>query len=1361
MGFSKFIVEYEGMSGVGSKLFSYILELVDTLDVLMKEHSSRTFRRKFQVFTDEQAMLDAGSLCLPISDEISAPPRRFMVAVDSTLKTLLDREDTDSNMQITIADNGPKVLSLGTARSGGFNQSDIRGTYMLSNLLQELTLEQDKEHKYITLDESRINEDPVHRLSRLIREMFWDNLTRRIDASAIEIAARDPKDWTDDPRPRIYVPLGAPEQYAYYTKVAQDRPNIRLDVQWLPEEISPEYVKSLNNKPGLLALEMEEHVKDRVTGAKELRGLPFVVPGGRFNELYGWDSYFCALGLLADGRPHLVRSIVQNFTFEIKHYGKILNANRSYYLCRSQPPFLTDLALRTYEAIQHEPGSVEFLRFSILAAIKEYNKVWMAEPRYDPESGLSRYRPPGLGVPPEPEDTQYAHILGPFASKYRLTLKEFVQAYNDGTVEEPDLDEYFLHDRAARESGHDISYRVENIAAHLATIDLNSLLYKYETDISRAIRTIFGDKLIVPAAFCVSGQEPDHVESSSLWDQRAERRKKLIDKYLWNQDKGLYFDYDTVTKKQGNFETVTCFWALWSGVASTDQAALLVSKGLPKFECAGGLVSTTKESRGELGPDRPEHQWDYPFGWAPHQILAWDGLIRYGFRKQAERLAYRWLHMMTRVFVDFNGTVAEKYNVTEVIDSHKVDAEYGNQGVDFKGVAREGFGWVNASYTHGLSIISPHMKCALDVCAPYEGFDRADEKSVGEREDIIVIKDPEADRRGSNTSLSGAAVLAQDLGDEQQGLLEAIDKLRFARLENIKLPQIVVVGDQSAGKSSVLEAITGVPFPRDAEACTRFATEIRLRRADEERFSIRIWPDTRDRIRTAQDVERLKRFGENVPSSASFDALMRQAVREIWPKNIPGRFASRDVLRVELAGPQMPLLTLVDLPGLVKNANKDQSGEDIQAINDIADEYMKSSRTIILAVVGGNNDFVHQTVLNRARRFDPDGSRTIGVLTKPDLTGTIGLEDKFIALVNNEDALNRFKLGWYVLLNPGPTETWLSPELRQQKEEEFFSRGKWSTLPRSMCGSGSLKKKLTEQLQHHISRHVPKLLQEIDQQLRTVESELEALGRGRDSVPEMREELAELCSTSEKLVTLAVKGSYDDPSFFPSGVDEKGTPPQKLRARVVDENERFAKKVRMLGHKGTLSENQAKKDYARKKVEPLLRQNRGTAFLGDSDPRLVYQLFQDYSSEWPKLAQDHRTKLGIICSEFLAELITYVWPRRMQQPLRAALVNEQIQERLKNADKEVERLRQDQHLYVQSYDPEYLERLEAWRTKVSTDGSKPSLAEEYLEKMLIHYELTAKTFTSNVITQVIERHLLQGFPEVFSALKVMRLDEAK
>lgn len=566
---------------------------------------------------------------------------------------------------------------------------------MLANLLSELTWAQDSGRKHIILDEARLNENPVNRLSRLIKDTFWDSLTRQLDASLVEIAAMDPKNWTNDPRPRIYIPHGAPEQYEYYSKVARERPDIRLDVQLLPEfpdgEATSEFVRDLNDRPGLLALEMEEYVKDPATGETDLRGLPFLVPGGRFNELYGWDSYFCSIGLLASEKLHLVKSIIRNFSFEVKHYGKILNANRSYYLGRSQPPFLTDLSLRTYKMMlmKNEHDSKEFLRLATLAAIKEYNQVWMAEPRYDPESGLSRYRPRGLGIPPECEETHFLHLLRPYAQKHGMAFAEFVRAYNTGTVTEPHLDDYFLHDRALRESGHDTSYRLEGVCADLATIDLNSLLYKYETDIAHIIHTVFDDKLAVPAAFCVPGQDPEHIESSSLWDRRARKRKMLIDRHLWNEEKGLYFDYNTATKGQNVYESVTAFWALWSGVASPHQAALLVKHGLPKFECVGGLVSCTEESRGEISLTRPERQWDYPYGWAPHQVLAWDGLRRYEYREEAERLAYRWLLMVTKTFVD-NGAVVEKYNVTKEVDAHKVTAEYGNQGVDFKGVAREG-----------------------------------------------------------------------------------------------------------------------------------------------------------------------------------------------------------------------------------------------------------------------------------------------------------------------------------------------------------------------------------------------------------------------------------------------------------------------------------------------------------------------------------------------------------------------------------------------------------------------------------------------------------------------------------------------
>jgi alpha,alpha-trehalase len=560
---------------------------------------------------------------------------------------------------------------------------------MLSNLLQELTLAKAYGRKQIILDESRLNENPVNRLSRLIKDSFWERLTRRIDGSVIEIAGRDPKDWTDDPRPRVYVPRGAPEQFAYYTQVARDRPEIRLDVQWLPAKITPEAVRDMNSKPGLLALSMEKTINPE-TGEEQLKGVPFVVPGGRFNELYGWDSYMESLGLLVNDKVHLAKSMVQNFCFCIEHYGKILNANRSYYLCRSQPPFLTDMALRVYEKIKHEPGAIDFLRTAILAAIKEYHSVWVAAPRLDPVTGLSRYRPDGLGVPPETEASHFTHILEPYAKKLGLSFEEYVEGYNSGTIKEPELDNYFLHDRAVRESGHDTTYRLERTCADLATIDLNSLLYKYEIDIARTILGIFGDKLVIPAEFCVGSLQPNQVISSSVWTRRAKRRQAAINKYLWNAEKGMYFDYNTATQTQCTYESATTFWAMWSSVSSPDQARAMVQKALPKFEAYGGLLSGTEESRGEIGLERPNRQWDFPYGWAPQQMLAWTGLLRYGYQEDAERIAYKWLFMITKAFVDFNGVVVEKYDVTRPVDPHRVDAEYGNQGLDFKGVATEG-----------------------------------------------------------------------------------------------------------------------------------------------------------------------------------------------------------------------------------------------------------------------------------------------------------------------------------------------------------------------------------------------------------------------------------------------------------------------------------------------------------------------------------------------------------------------------------------------------------------------------------------------------------------------------------------------
>lgn len=476
----------------------------------------------------------------------------------------------------------------------------VQGNYMLSNLLQELALARDYGRRFIVLDEARLAENPLDRLLRMIKHSYWNTLTRRMDAQGIEIACNDPKNRSRHNTARLYVPHGETEMLEYYEQIAKERPHLKLKVIQLPKECDdPEYVKSLNEKPGILALAMKKGTDGK------LEALPFAVPGARFNEMYNWDSvsciqvlqadaqYFMALALLVDGRLDLAKSIVDHYAFQIKHYNKVLNGNRTYYLCRSQPCFVTDLALQVFNQLDRTKPeeNKEWLRGAISAAIKEYHRYWMQEPSLDVETGLSRYRPKGSGIPPETEATHFTHILEPYAAKHRMSINDFIEHYNDGTLKEPELDDYFQHDRGVRESGHDTSYRLEKKCADLATVDLNSLLYKYEIDIASAIECVFGDEFVLEEEFELSPwpithenfeagaprvKSTDKPMKSAEWFERARARKERMDEYLWNEGRGMYFDYNTKKERQTNYECATTLWPLWAGCASEDQALKLV-----------------------------------------------------------------------------------------------------------------------------------------------------------------------------------------------------------------------------------------------------------------------------------------------------------------------------------------------------------------------------------------------------------------------------------------------------------------------------------------------------------------------------------------------------------------------------------------------------------------------------------------------------------------------------------------------------------------------------------------------------------------------------------------------------------------
>ena len=258
-----------------------------------------------------------------------------------------------------------------------------------------------------------------------------------------------------------------------------------------------------------------------------------------------------------------------------------------------------------------------------------------------------------------------------------------------------------MHDRAVRESGHDTTYRLDGRCAHLCTVDLNSLLYRYERDLARFLEM-----------FSVPG------ESAADWSQRAEDRKAAMNKWLWNEQSGQFFDWNFVKEEAVIYDSATAFWTLWAEVASPTQADALIDALLPKLEMPGGVVSGTEQSRGSISLERPSRQWDFPYGWAPHQIMIWQGLLRYGRGETARRLAYRWLFTILNAYSNYNGVVPEKFDV--VTGSHRVDVEYGNVGTDFKMVAREGFAWMNASFMVGLEILGIRERRALGALIPPE-----------------------------------------------------------------------------------------------------------------------------------------------------------------------------------------------------------------------------------------------------------------------------------------------------------------------------------------------------------------------------------------------------------------------------------------------------------------------------------------------------------------------------------------------------------------------------------------------------------------------------------------------------------------
>ncbi len=516
----------------------------------------------------------------------------------------------------------------------------------------------------------------------------WDTLSRSLSDCA---TFTDVKLTT---APQLYLPAGFPPP----DSVKQLETKCHVQVKALPPSADRLGKTGTIDPPGLLYLEHR-----------------YVVPGGRFNEMYGWDSYFIIAGLLRDGRLDLARDMVNNFLFEVEHYGAVLNANRTYYLTRSQPPFLTSMILGVYEAQKAahridrsavmpsiDPDRVgvmpsedrAWLAKAYALAVKDHD-LWTVEPHLAGSTGLSRYYDFGDGPAPESVKDETGHYREVVAyllahselgnnlvvrkapgqtspltvgSTYSLQVCDLAR-----TMARPECSvaadvalssDFYKGDRSMRESGYDISFRFGPYGAwthHFAPVCLNSLLYKAEKDLEQ-ISAILGRK-----------------EDAEQWQKRAEQRKANIQKYLWDGERGLFMDYDFVNQARSSYEYVTTFLPLWAGLATAEQAQSLV-KHLATFEQPGGLVMSPQESGG---------QWDFPYAWAPNQLLADKGLRRYGFNKEADRVSYKFLSTVAENFRR-DGTIREKYNALTRSSETQVTAGYHANIV--------GFGWTNGVF---------------------------------------------------------------------------------------------------------------------------------------------------------------------------------------------------------------------------------------------------------------------------------------------------------------------------------------------------------------------------------------------------------------------------------------------------------------------------------------------------------------------------------------------------------------------------------------------------------------------------------------------------------------------------------------
>lgn len=464
--------------------------------------------------------------------------------------------------------------------------------------------------------------------------------------------------------------------------------------------------------------------------------------------------------------------------------------------------------------------------------------------------------------------------------------------------------------------------------------------------------------------------------------------------------------------------------------------------------------------------------------------------------------------------------------------------------------------------------------------------------------------------------------------EDLEEVLNLIDQLRSEGIGKfVDLPQLIVCGDQSSGKSSVLEAISGLNFPRKDGICTRFATELILRRAPESMIKASINPDE---DRPEKEKSRLRKFQKTNINLTQFSQIVEDAGRtmKVGEEDLP---FSKDILRVEICGPQQPHLTLVDLPGLYHGPDEQQNTSGIAYVESLVRSYIENPRSVILAVISAKNELALQKITTLTREVDSEGKRTLGVITKPDtLSKDSATERSFRLLSENRNKQVVFQLGWHVLKNRAPEEEDFSLAQRNESEAKFLSQGIWESLPRKQIGIQSLIPRLSAVLKNHILSQMPSFISDTHASLKEAKSSLQKLGATRQTLAEQRKYLLRGSEGFTVLVNNSLDGNYSE-AFFGKTFGNNFFK-RRLRAVVRDRLLHFAHTMDDRGEymkiidEGMECGNRQRCIYRTDYVEEVrhrLRWSRGRELPGNFNFMIVGELFYQQTQPWEGIVDDY------------------------------------------------------------------------------------------------------------------------------------------